>query len=112
MLYRCLDRGNAARVRWRGSAYGDQAIWMRRQLFFDLGGFPDVPLLEDLLLMRRFRRRAWPVLLPGPLHVSARRWQRHGVMRQTLRNWSILAAHACGASPQRLAHWYRRHDQA
>ena len=110
-LYRWLEWGNAARVRWRGIAYGDQGIWIRRQLFQDLRGFPETKLLEDLLLSKQLSRVASPLLLPGPLHVSARRWQRHGVIRQTFRNWGILAAYACGVSPDRLATFYRRHDR-
>lgn len=109
--YRALEWGNAARVRWRGMAYGDQALWLRRATFHEIGGFDDVPLLEDLLLMKRLRRLAWPKLLDGPVHVSARRWERHGVVRQTLRNWSILLRHALGASPESLAASYRRHDR-
>ena len=110
-IYRWIERGNGLRVRYRGLAYGDQGLWLRRTFFERLGGFADVPLLEDLLLSQAARKQAWPVLLPGPLRVSARRWQRHGVVRQTLRNWSILLAHACGASPERLAQRYRRHDR-
>ena len=110
LAYRLLERGNAARVRWLGLPYGDQAIFVRRAVFEELGGFPDVPLLEDLILMRRLRRRAWPALLPGPVFVSPRRWQKHGVIRQTLRNWRIVTAHSLGASPDSLARQYRRHD--
>lgn len=110
-IYRWLERGNALRVTWRGSPYGDQAIFVRRKAFLEAGSFPEVPLLEDLLLMQRLRRRSWPVLLPGPVYVSPRRWQRHGVLGQTLRNWSILARFSCGASPEKLARHYRRHDQ-
>lgn len=110
MGYRLLERGNAARVRWLGLPYGDQAIFIRRNIFEDAGGFPEVPLMEDLILMRRLRRRAWPVLLPGPLLVSPRRWQRHGILRQTLRNWRLTAAYSLGSSPEQLAQQYRRHD--
>ncbi len=110
-IYRCIEYGNGLRVRCRGIAYGDQGIWLRRTFFERLGGFANVPLLEDLLLAQAARKQAWPVLLPGPLWVSARRWQRHGVVRQTMRNWSILLAHACGASPESLARRYRRHDR-
>lgn len=111
ILFRWLERGNAARVRFRKMAYGDQGIFLRRTFFEELGRFPEVPLMEDLLLMQQFRRRSRPVLLDGPHHVSARRWQRHGVIRQTLRNWRILLAHRMGTSPEELARWYRRHDQ-
>ncbi|MBC8354501.1 MAG: TIGR04283 family arsenosugar biosynthesis glycosyltransferase [Planctomycetes bacterium] len=110
IAYRSLEQGNAWRVRWRGLPYGDQAIFLRREFFKSLGGFPEVKLMEDLLLMKRARRLSWPILLDGPVHVDARRWQRQGVIRQTLRNWTILAAYQLGCSPDRLAAYYRRHD--
>jgi rSAM/selenodomain-associated transferase 2 len=109
--YRLLERGNAARVRSLGLPYGDQAIFIRRGVFEDAGGFPEVPLMEDLILMQRLRRRAWPVLLPGPLVISPRRWQRHGIIRQTIRNWRLTAAYSLGSSPEQLAQQYRRHDK-
>lgn len=109
-MYRLLERGNAKRVLWRGCPYGDQAIFMRRAFFDSLGRFPEVKLMEDLLLMRQARRTAWPRLLDGPLHINARRWKRHGVLRQTLRNWSLLTAYQIGCSPDSLASYYRRHD--
>ena len=108
-LYRWLEWGNARRIRWWQLPYGDQGIFVRREVFERLGGFPDVPLLEDLLFARRLRQEGHVALLPGPLSVSARRWQQQGVVRQTLRNWCILAAHRLGASPERLAPYYRRH---
>lgn len=112
IVYRLLERGNACRVRWRGLPYGDQAIFMRREFFESLAGFPEVKLMEDLLLMRRARKISWPRLLDGPVYVDARRWRRHGVLRQTLRNWMLLTAHQLGCSPDLLASYYRRHDSA
>lgn len=104
--YRLLERGNAWRAARRGLPYGDQGIFVRRALFDAVGGFPELKLMEDVFLMRQLRRRVWPVLLPGPLYVSARRWQRHGVVHQTLRNWSLLAAARAGVHPDRLARFY------
>ncbi len=109
LLYRWLERGNAWRVRRRGLPYGDQGIFVRRPLFEELGGFPDVRLMEDVLLMKALRRRAWPALLPGPLHVNARRWRRQGVIRQTIRNWLLLSAARAGVHPNRLARFYALH---
>ncbi len=106
LVFRLLERGNAMRVSWRGLPYGDQGIFVRRDTFFALGGFPKVRFMEDLLFMQRLRREHWPVLLPGPIHVSARRWQRNGVLRQTLRNWWLLTAHRLGAHPDSLAKEY------
>ncbi|GIW96030.1 MAG: glycosyl transferase family 2 [Pirellulaceae bacterium] len=109
-LYRIWERGNAWRVRWCGVVYGDQAMFVRRSDFWAAGGFEEEPLLEDLLLSLKLRRQRWPILLDGPVWVSARRWRRYGLVRQTLRNWAIVAAWYLGASPQRLARYYRRHD--
>ena len=105
--YRLLERGNAWRASRRGLPYGDQGIFLRRSFFEDLGGFPETAFMEDWQLMRRARRRAWPVLLPGPIYVSPRRWQRHGVIRQTFRNWMLVAAATFGVHPNRLTRFYR-----
>jgi len=109
-IYRWLETGNAWRARRRGLPYGDQGIFLRRETFDELGGFPEVRLMEDLLLMRRLRRRCMPCLLPGPLYVSARRWQRHGPLRQTARNWLLLLALSLGVHPNRLAAYYATHE--
>lgn len=108
-IYRLIERGNAARARWLRTPYGDQAILIRRELFEQVGGFPQVELLEDVLLMRKLRKVCRPVLLPGPVHVSPRRWQKHGPVQQTLRNWTLLTAWQLGARPDSLARYYRRH---
>ena len=109
-IYRWVERGNAWRVRRRGVAFGDQAIFIRRATFEQLGGFPEEPIMEDLILMKRFRRISKPVLLPGPLHVSARRWQHRGVVRQTLRNWLLQVGYALGVPPRRLSRHYPSDD--
>lgn len=107
--YRWLEWGNACRVHYCGLAYGDQGIFVERKLYEELGGFPPHRLMEDLLFMQRARRAAWPILLPGPIHISPRRWQQHGIVRQTLRNWGLVAALRCGVAPDRLADFYRPH---
>lgn len=107
-IFRWLERGNAARVRWRRMPYGDQGIFLRQSAFESLSGFAEVRLMEDVLLMREVRRRGWRIeLLPGPLHVDPRRWLKHGVVRQTLRNWTLLAGLRLGISPDRLARFYQ-----
>lgn len=109
LVYRLLEAGNARRVAWLQTPYGDQGIFLRRDVFEQLGSFPNVRLMEDLLLMRAVRKLGRIVLLPGPLHVSARRWQKHGPIRQTLRNWCLLSAERCGVHPNRLADFYAPH---
>ena len=106
VLYRAIEKGNALRVRVFRMAYGDQAIFVHRQPFEQLGGFPSIPIMEDVQLMRRLRRRGQIVLLPGPIRTSSRRWQRHGILRQTICNWFLLAAEQVGISPNELARFY------
>ena len=109
-IYRWIEKGNAVRARCWGMPYGDQGIFVRRDTFFELGGFPEVPIMEDVIFMRKFRRRTRVVLLPGPLHVSPRRWEQTGPLIQTVRNWGLLVAERVGVPPFRLARWYRPHQ--
>lgn len=106
-IYRLIERGNAARVRWRSMPFGDQATFICSELFARVGGFPEVPLMEDVMLARKLRRSSRPALLPGPVITSPRRWEARGVIRQTARNWTIQLAYWTGSSPERLANWYR-----
>lgn len=104
--YRVTEAGNQWRVRLLGWAYGDQAIFMRSDLFREVGGFPDVPFLEDLLLMKVVKRHGSFLLLNSSVTVSARRWQSRGLLTQTLRNWAIVLAAQLGVSPAWLAKFY------
>ena len=106
-IFRVLEWGNAARVRLRGMAFGDQAIFVRRDVFKQQGGFAEIPLMEDVQWSRGLRKLARPRLLPGPVTISPRRWQQRGVVRQTLQNWSLQLAYAWGVSPERLRRRYR-----
>ena len=108
--YRIIEWGNAFRVRRLGMAYGDQAIFMRRETFEQMGGFPQVQLMEDLLLMRAFRKVGHVGLLDGPVHVSARRWEKHGIFKQTLRNWALVLARKFGVSLYQLKQYYPSHS--
>lgn len=106
MVWRLLERGNALRAGWLRLPYGDQGLFVRTGEFAAIGGFAPIALMEDVDFARRLRRRGRMVLVDGPLVVSPRRWRRHGVLRQTLRNWCLLAAWHAGVSPQRLARYY------
>lgn len=106
-IYRWIEWGNAWRVRWRRIPFGDQAVFVRKRDFEQQGGFEEIPLMEDVAFARKMRRLAKPLLLEGPVTVNARRWQDRGPIRQTVRNWSIQIAYACGVKPERLRLWYR-----
>ncbi|SMP41821.1 TIGR04283 family arsenosugar biosynthesis glycosyltransferase [Desulfonatronum lacustre] len=95
------------RTRLTRVPYGDQAIFLRRAAFEELGGYADIPLMEDLELMRRVRRKRWPVvLLREAALTSARRWEQEGVWNCTLRNWGVRLLYHFGASPARLRRFY------
>ena len=110
-VYRWLEWGNNLRVAWFSMAYGDQAIWVSRLLFDQVGRFANVPLMEDVKLSEALRRHRRATLLPGPVYVDSRRWQKNGPIRQTIRNWGIIARYKLGVSPEKLRKAYRRHDE-
>ncbi len=105
-LYRCIDACAGARVRLTGMAYGDQGLFLPREVFTGCGGFPPVRFMEDVLICRRLRRLGRMVVADKRILVSPRRWRRAGIIRQTLRNWTLLALLAAGVSPDRLASFY------
>lgn len=106
-LYRLLEAGNTFRARRLRIPYGDQGLFFRRDFFDSIGGFPDLPLMEELRLMRQLRQQGHsPTILPGPIHVSARRWQKRGVVRQTLLNWSLVWKDRKGVPAKELAAAY------
>ena len=101
--------------RWRARLtrvpFGDQAIFVRREAFEALGGFPDVPIMEDLRFMRALKARGRVALLRSRVLTSARRWEAEGPWRCTLRNWRLRLLHALGVPPERLARSYRPHGE-
>lgn len=108
---RWVERGVKLRSRWLQMPYGDQALFMRRTLFQELGGFPALPLMEDFELVRQLRRRGRVAIAPVPVLTSGRRWQKLGILRTTLINQGIILAYLLGVDPARLARWYRQQGQ-
>jgi rSAM/selenodomain-associated transferase 2 len=106
LLYRCIDGCATARVALTGIVYGDQGLFVRREVFDAVGGFPAVRLMEDVQISLALRRRGRIAIAPRRIFVSPRRWQRMGILRQTLRNWALTALAAAGVSPDVLAAYY------
>jgi len=96
------------RSRWSGISTGDQALFVRRNVFEALGGFPDIPLMEDIELTRRLKRRGRQAALRERVTTSARKWEREGVARTIGLMWTLRLLYACGVSPARLHRWYYR----
>lgn len=95
------------RSRLTGVATGDQAIFVRRDWFEAVGGYPDLPLMEDLALSRALKRRGRPLCLRQRVTTSSRRWERHGILRTILLMWRLRLAYYLGADPHELARLYR-----
>ncbi|MEF8715317.1 MAG: TIGR04283 family arsenosugar biosynthesis glycosyltransferase [Accumulibacter sp.] len=102
-LLRVVESMMNWRSRLSGIATGDQGIFVRREVFERLGGYPELPLMEDIALSRQLKRIARPVCLHERVLTSGRRWQKHGVLRTILLMWCLRASYFLGADPQQLA---------
>jgi hypothetical protein len=109
-FYRLLEALTEVRARWLGLPYGDQAVLLSRALYDQVGGYADVPLMEDVLLAQRLRRRHRPALLRGAtVAVDGRRWRRLGPLGASVLNLGMLGRFLLGrARPEDLARSYER----
>ncbi len=105
-LLRCVSMLMNRRSRLTGIATGDQAMFVRREVFDAVGGFPDIALMEDVALSRALKRIAPCTCLKARVVTSARRWETHGPWRTIWLMWRLRAAYFFGADPRRLALHY------
>jgi rSAM/selenodomain-associated transferase 2 len=91
------------RSRLTGIATGDQAIFVKRSVFDRVGGFPDLPLMEDIVLSQRLKQLSRPACLRAKVTTAGRRWEKHGVLRTILTMWWLRLRFFLGADPQKLA---------
>lgn len=103
---RMVETAMNLRSRLTGIATGDQGLFMYRDAFQEVGGYPDIPLMEDIALSGRLKRLSRPVCLGQRLVTSSRRWERDGVGRTVLLMWRLRLAYWLGADPGRLAKLY------
>ena len=96
------------RARRLGMPYGDQALFMRKHRFREIGGYPDIPIMEDFVLMRRLRRQGRIVILPECAITSARRWNTVGKWRTTLYNQFVIVLFLIGIPHDRIERFYDR----
>lgn len=107
-VFRITEKYVALRTRVTRVPFGDQAIFIRKDYFNKIGGYSDIPLMEDVELMRRIRKRGDKIIIiPEKVMTSARRWEQEGVLRCTLRNWALQLSYALGVRPERLIKWYK-----
>ena len=94
------------RSRMSRVATGDQGIFVRRGIFAELGGYPDIPLMEDVAFSRALKRRGAVACLRSRVITSARRWEKQGIWRTILRMWLLKLLYLVGVSPVRLKRYY------
>ena len=104
---RRVEWGVRQRSRRLGLPYGDQGLFMARSLFEGLGGFAELPIMEDFELVTRLKKRGKVAIASGAVVTSGRRWQQLGVGRTTLVNQGMILGYFLGFSPEVLARWYR-----
>ena len=104
--YRVIEGFMNLRSALTGIATGDQAIFVRRDIFQQLGGFAPISLMEDIELSARLRRKQPPARIRTPVLASVRRWERRGIVRTVLLMWGLRLCYWLGVSPARLARWY------
>ena len=104
---RLVAWGTNLRSRFGGLPYGDQALFVWRRVFEELGGYDDVPFMEDIRLVQALRRSGRLAIVPQAVVTSGRRWQRDGVLVTTSRNVALMTLYFCGVPPATLKRWYR-----
>ncbi|MDH3690126.1 MAG: TIGR04283 family arsenosugar biosynthesis glycosyltransferase [Gammaproteobacteria bacterium] len=106
IVLRIIARAMNIRSALTGIATGDQAIFVSRRVFNEVGGFSDVPLMEDIILSKRLKRLGRPAIIHNPVLISARRWQSRGVLRTVGEMWMLRLMFWFGVAPSRLSKWY------
>lgn len=102
---RMIELGQRVRETVARLPYGDQGLLVRRTVFQEVGGYPDIPVMEDVALIRRLRHHIRIRRLPAAVVTSGRRYLRGGVVRTWLRHSALIACYFAGISPWRLAQW-------
>jgi rSAM/selenodomain-associated transferase 2 len=105
--YRLIERVASLRSRLTRLPYGDQAIFVRKDIFCKVGGFGNIPLMEDVDLMQRIKKNGYRIkILPLKVQTSPRRWDKEGPLYSTLRNWILISLYMCGVAPEKLVKYY------
>ncbi|MFT6420545.1 MAG: rSAM/selenodomain-associated transferase 2 [Porticoccus sp.] len=104
--FRVIERAMSYRARLSGIGTGDQALFIRRDMFNQIGGFSAIPLMEDVEICRRLKALCPPRVLPSPVETSVRRWRQRGIVNTVLQMWWLRLAFFLGVSPARLARQY------
>ncbi len=96
------------RSRWFKAPYGDQALFIKRDVFQKIGGYKDMPIMEDTRLVADMKREGKIAIIDDYAITSSRKWMQEGASYTTIRNWLIMLAYKMGAKPETLVKWYYR----
>jgi len=107
-IFRLIEKAASLRSRLTRIPYGDQAVFMRRAVFNSLGGFRNIPVMEDVEIMQRIKKRGGKIhIIDRRVRTSSRRWDSDGIVYTTLRNWLLITFYLVGAKPEKLVRFYR-----
>lgn len=109
-VFRCIETMMNIRSRLTGIATGDQAIFAGRQIFQEIKGYAELPLMEDLELTARLKKNSPPVCVAEKVISSSRRWEKNGALKTILLMWKLRLRYALGHDPQALARAYHAAD--
>ena len=107
ILYRAIEITGNIRGKYLKVFYGDSGIFLKRADFENIGGFPEIPILEEMEFSRNMRKLGKTTLVLPHIHISARRWETKGIVRTTVNNWLITFLYFLKFSPEQLAKLYR-----
>jgi rSAM/selenodomain-associated transferase 2 len=107
-IFKITEKYVQLRTRLTKVPFGDQAIFIRRRYFEKIGGYRDIPIMEDVDLMKRIKRNGNRIaVIPEKVLTSPRRYETEGIVRCTLRNWVLQILFSLGVQPERLEKWYK-----
>ena len=109
LIFKVIAKCASLRSRLTRTPYGDQAIFIRKDYFNRIGGYKEIPIMEDVELMQRIKKRGDKIyIFSERVFTSPRRWEKEGIIYCTLRNWIIIILYLIGISPDKLARYYGR----
>ena len=107
-IFKVIGTLSSLRSRLNRIPFGDQAIFIRREYFNQIGGYKEIPLMEDVELMRSIKKSGDKIsIFYDRVMTSPRRWEKEGVIYCTLRNWTLQTLYFLGISPDKLARFYK-----
>lgn len=107
-IFRIIERAASLRSRVTRIPFGDQGIFIRKDYFMKVGGYREIPVMEDVEIMDRIKKQGGRIyIIPRKVSTDSRRWEQEGVVRCTLRNWMLQILYFLGISPYKLARFYK-----